>query len=238
MQRLYMKCVLFIAGVLSQSAFIGKGTFFQNFYTFLIMWPHPCGDGWNSITDSRNTIQCWKNDKGFKVIADKRNDNFIGFSDLSSKRPAFILPCFTYSINSAYAFSTRRNSDVMILYHGSNTGNIKVLKPNQADHDRPYVYMTTMDVVAAFYLCNAVERPYYWFPYGFEFSTSPPKCIINSLQIPQDGIIFPSLYTETTFVISLSPYVSIVEGGQNSEQRMEKVIWRSNERFESPWCFK
>ena len=52
----------------------------------------------------------------------------------------------------------------MVLYHGSNTGNIKVLKPNQADHDRPYVYMTTMDVVAAFYLCNAVERPYYWFP--------------------------------------------------------------------------
>ncbi len=43
------------------------------------------------------------------------------------------------------------------------------------------------------------------------FSTSPPKCIINSLQIPQDGIIFPSLYTETTFVISLSPYVSIVD---------------------------
>lgn len=56
----------------------------------------------------------------------------------------------------------------MILYHGSNTANIKILKPNQADHDRPYVYMTTMDVVAAFYLCNAVERPYYWFPYGFE----------------------------------------------------------------------
>jgi len=36
----------------------------------------------------------------------------------------------------------------MVLYHGSNTGNIKVLKPNQADHDRPYVYMTTLDVVA------------------------------------------------------------------------------------------
>lgn len=53
----------------------------------------------------------------------------------------------------------------MILYHGSNTGNIKILKPNRADHDRPYVYMTTMDVVAAFYLCNAVDRPYYWFPY-------------------------------------------------------------------------
>ena len=62
----------------------------------------------------------------------------------------------------------------MILYHGSNTGNIKVLKPNQADHDRPYVYMSTMDVVAAFYLCNAVERPCYWFPYGFESGSNIP----------------------------------------------------------------
>lgn len=44
----------------------------------------------------------------------------------------------------------------MILYHGSNTGNIKVLKPNQADHDWPYVYMITIDVVAAFYLLIAL----------------------------------------------------------------------------------
>lgn len=62
----------------------------------------------------------------------------------------------------------------MILYHGSKTANIKVLKPNQADHDRPYVYMTTIDVVAALYLCNAVERPYYWFPYGFENGSDIP----------------------------------------------------------------
>lgn len=55
----------------------------------------------------------------------------------------------------------------MILYHGSNIKNIKTLEPKQADHDRPYVYMTTLEVVSAFYLCNAVERPYYWFPYGF-----------------------------------------------------------------------
>lgn len=55
----------------------------------------------------------------------------------------------------------------MKLFHGSNTSNIKVLKPNLADHDRPYVYMVTNPVVAAFYLCNAVDRPYYWFPYGF-----------------------------------------------------------------------
>ena len=56
----------------------------------------------------------------------------------------------------------------MILYHGSRTPGIKVLQPCQADHDRPYIYLTTIEAVAAFYLCNAVERPYYWFPYGFQ----------------------------------------------------------------------
>ena len=62
----------------------------------------------------------------------------------------------------------------MKLYHGSNTGGIKILEPRQADHDRPYVYMTTIDVVAAFYLCNAVEKPYYWFPYGFDKNSNIP----------------------------------------------------------------
>lgn len=57
---------------------------------------------------------------------------------------------------------------MITLYHGSRTEGIEVLKPNLADHDRPYVYMSTIDVVAAFYLCNAVQRPYYWFPYGFD----------------------------------------------------------------------
>lgn len=56
----------------------------------------------------------------------------------------------------------------MILYHGSNTGNLKVLEPRVADHDRAYAYLTTVQIVAAFYLINAVERPYYWFPYGFD----------------------------------------------------------------------
>lgn len=55
----------------------------------------------------------------------------------------------------------------MILYHGSRTPGIRVLEPRLADHDRPYVYLSTLEVVAAFYLCNAVQRPYYWFPYGF-----------------------------------------------------------------------
>ena len=56
----------------------------------------------------------------------------------------------------------------MILYHGSNTFGIETLKPHLADHDRPYVYMSTIEIVAGFYMVNAVERPYYWFPYGFD----------------------------------------------------------------------
>lgn len=79
----------------------------------------------------------------------------------------------------------------MILYHGSNIGNIKVLKPNQADHDRPYVYMSTMDVVAAFYLCNAVERPCYWFPYGFESGSNIPvyhELYPNALKEVSEGV--------------------------------------------------
>lgn len=56
----------------------------------------------------------------------------------------------------------------MILYHGSNTFGIETLEPHLADHDRPYVYMSTIEIVAGFYMVNAVERPYYWFPYGFD----------------------------------------------------------------------
>ena len=56
----------------------------------------------------------------------------------------------------------------MILYHGSNTFGLTTLEPRLADHERPYVYMSTLEIVAGFYLVNAVERPYYWFPYGFD----------------------------------------------------------------------
>lgn len=55
----------------------------------------------------------------------------------------------------------------MRLFHGSRTGGISVLEPRIADHGAPYIYFSTIESVAALYLCNAVERPYYWFPYGF-----------------------------------------------------------------------
>lgn len=35
----------------------------------------------------------------------------------------------------------------MLLYHGSNTTGLTRLVPKQADHDRPYVYLTTIEQV-------------------------------------------------------------------------------------------
>lgn len=77
----------------------------------------------------------------------------------------------------------------MILYHGSRTGGIEVLEPRLADHERPYIYLSTIEVVAAFYLCNAVERPYYWFPYGFSK---------NDPEIPVYNELYPNALEEVS----------------------------------------
>ena len=61
----------------------------------------------------------------------------------------------------------------MRLFHGSTTGGICILEPRLADHERPFIYLSTNDVVASFYIVNAVERPYYWFPYGFSRNNIP-----------------------------------------------------------------
>lgn len=90
----------------------------------------------------------------------------------------------------------------MLLYHGSNITGLKQLKPNLADHDRPYVYLTTLETVAALYLCNAVERPYYWFPYGFE----------NGSKIP----VYHELYPDALRQVSegVSGCIYIVDAGE------------------------
>ncbi|MBO5253646.1 MAG: hypothetical protein J6C51_06870 [Clostridia bacterium] len=78
----------------------------------------------------------------------------------------------------------------MQLFHGSRTGGITVLEPRLADHDRPYVYTTTNRIVALLYLCNAVEKPYYWFPYGFNKNGVPiyHELYPNALCEVSDGI--------------------------------------------------
>lgn len=53
------------------------------------------------------------------------------------------------------------------------------------------MYMATMDVVAAFYLCNTVEGPYYWFPYGFESGSDIPvyhELYPNALREVSEGV--------------------------------------------------
>lgn len=81
----------------------------------------------------------------------------------------------------------------MILYHGSTTEGIKILEPRLADHDCPYIYLTTIDVVAAFYLCNAVERPFYWFPYGFRN---------GNMQVPVYDELYPHALREVSEGVS------------------------------------
>jgi len=61
----------------------------------------------------------------------------------------------------------------MLLYHGSSTGDIRVLQPFTADHGKPYVYFSTDEVSAGFYAASMVERPYYWFPYGYDPNGKP-----------------------------------------------------------------
>jgi hypothetical protein len=77
----------------------------------------------------------------------------------------------------------------LILYHGTNNGEIDTLIPMQADHDRPYIYLTENEVVASFYIINCVERPFYWFPYGFTKDHIPEydELYPNALQEACEG---------------------------------------------------
>ena len=78
----------------------------------------------------------------------------------------------------------------MILFHGSRTLGLKQLRPMQADHDRPYIYLTAVKTVAALYLCNAVEKPCYWFPYGFGSDGVPVyhELYPNALREVSEGV--------------------------------------------------
>lgn len=48
-----------------------------------------------------------------------------------------------------------------------------MLLPHLSAHKQPYIYFATNPVVAAFYMVNIVERPYYWFTYVFSQSGIP-----------------------------------------------------------------
>lgn len=55
-----------------------------------------------------------------------------------------------------------------MLYHGTDNGSIRQLRPLISEHGKPYIYFAENMVVAAFYTVHRVARPYNWFPYGFQ----------------------------------------------------------------------
>ena len=61
----------------------------------------------------------------------------------------------------------------MILYHGSSVPNLKELEPYISEHKKPYIYFSNNMAVAALYTVHKIERPYNWFPYGFNDNGVP-----------------------------------------------------------------
>lgn len=53
----------------------------------------------------------------------------------------------------------------MILYHGSYVPGITTLRPFASNHDKPYVYLTHSQVLAAIYAHNPMSRPNGFFTY-------------------------------------------------------------------------
>lgn len=60
-----------------------------------------------------------------------------------------------------------------LLYHGTSVAGLKRLRPTLSEHGKPYIYFASNMTVATFYTVHRVERPYNWFPYGFDKNGVP-----------------------------------------------------------------
>lgn len=56
----------------------------------------------------------------------------------------------------------------MTYYHGSSVPGLKILKPFVSEHKEPYIYFSTNPAVALLYAVHPVEKPFSWYPYGFD----------------------------------------------------------------------
>lgn len=83
------------------------------------------------------------------------------------------------------------SSEIKMLYHGSRTEGLNIIEPRISDHGQAFVYATENLIVAAIYLCNAVEKPYNWFPYGF-----------NKDDIPVYNEYYPNAFEEVAKGVS------------------------------------
>lgn len=56
----------------------------------------------------------------------------------------------------------------MMFYHGSPVGGLNELKPFLSEHEKKYVYFTQNPVVALLYAVHPVDKPFSYYPYGFD----------------------------------------------------------------------
>ena len=56
----------------------------------------------------------------------------------------------------------------MTFYHGSPVGGLNELKPFLSEHKKQYVYFTQNPVVALLYAVHSVDKPFSYYPYGFD----------------------------------------------------------------------
>lgn len=60
-----------------------------------------------------------------------------------------------------------------MFYHGNQIKGIRLLMPHVSEHGRPYAYFTENPVIAAIYTVHPVEKPYTWYPYGYDEAGTP-----------------------------------------------------------------
>ncbi len=75
----------------------------------------------------------------------------------------------------------------MILYHGSNTFGLTTIEPQAMELERPYIMLSTMEIVAGFHMINAVDWPDCWFPYG-----------LDDVGVPQYHELYPNALKEAS----------------------------------------
>jgi hypothetical protein len=85
----------------------------------------------------------------------------------------------------------------MLYYHGSSVGGLKVLTPQATFYEKkPYVYLSTSEIVATFYI---LKRNYMWYVYSFT-----PEGIVQIIESFQGHL--------TEFYGNLQGYLYTCEG--------------------------
>lgn len=94
-------------------------------------------DFYNSITDSQNIIRYWKNNRGFKVISNRKNDIFIGFICLSDMSRYDGYMEMEYAVADKYRNNSYASQAVkMMLDYGFKEMNLSVIAAWVRSHNK------------------------------------------------------------------------------------------------------